>query len=231
MVGGVRSFRIKPHTWQSFSEGLSKTLCAPGDSTETEPDLPLSVWKSPVEIQVSSGPLQGQGLWVQQTWVWLKCSWRRSPLTPPESHQNLQRTGETDSWRAQTKHCALQDPGERSNDPTRDWPRLACECPGVSGEVWVSSGLLQGQEHWVWQGTVPLSSLPPPCFGLRSKNRKGTQPLHPQKTWLKIYWEWLHPSEQEPVFPSQFSPSGSFHKPLILIPQRTDRMKITITEN
>ena len=25
----------------------------------------------------------GQGLWVQQTWVWHKPSWRRSPLTPP----------------------------------------------------------------------------------------------------------------------------------------------------
>ena len=35
----------------------------------------------PVEVQVSSGLLQG--LWVQQTWVWHKPSWRRSPLTPP----------------------------------------------------------------------------------------------------------------------------------------------------
>ena len=34
--------------------------------------------------------------------------------------QNLHRTGETDSWRAQTKPCAHQDPGERSSDPKRD---------------------------------------------------------------------------------------------------------------
>ena len=27
---------------------------------------------------------------------------------------------ETDSWRAQTKPCAHQDPGERSSDPTKD---------------------------------------------------------------------------------------------------------------
>ena len=40
---------------------------------------------------------------------------------------------ETDSWRTQTKPCVHQDPGERSVSPTRDWPRLACECPGVSG--------------------------------------------------------------------------------------------------
>ena len=39
---------------------------------------------------------------------------------------------ETDSWRAQTKSCVHQDPGEKSSEPTRDWPRLARECPGVS---------------------------------------------------------------------------------------------------
>ena len=43
---------------------------------------------SPAEIWVSSGLLQRQGLW-----VWHKSSWRRSPLTPPQSSQNLHRTG------------------------------------------------------------------------------------------------------------------------------------------
>ena len=43
---------------------------------------------SPVEVQVSSGLPQGQGLWVQQTWVWHKPSWRRSPLT----HHRAART-------------------------------------------------------------------------------------------------------------------------------------------
>ena len=28
---------------------------------------------------------------------------------------------------------AAAAPGEKSSDPTRDWPRLACKCPGVSG--------------------------------------------------------------------------------------------------
>ena len=50
-----------------------------------------------------------------------------------------------DSWRAQTKPCANQDPGERSSDHTRDWPRLDCECPGVSNGVvggqWPATGL------------------------------------------------------------------------------------------
>ena len=34
------------------------------------------------------------------------------------------RTEETDSWRAQTKSCAHQDPGERSNDPQETEPDL-----------------------------------------------------------------------------------------------------------
>ena len=38
--------------------------------------------------------------------------------------------------------------------------------------------------------------------------------------------------QKKSQFPqSQSLPSGSFHKPLILIHQRTDRMKTTITEN
>ena len=38
-------------------EGTNKTLCTPGDPTETEPDLPLSVSVSPAEIWVNSGLL------------------------------------------------------------------------------------------------------------------------------------------------------------------------------
>ena len=36
-------FRIKPHTHQRLLEGSQKTLCTPGDPTETEPELCLSV--------------------------------------------------------------------------------------------------------------------------------------------------------------------------------------------
>ena len=50
---------------------------------ETESDLPVSVQESLVEVWVGGGLLQGQGLWVKQTWVWHKPSWRRSPFTPP----------------------------------------------------------------------------------------------------------------------------------------------------
>ena len=40
---GELVFRIKPHSPQRHSEGSNETLCAPGDPTETEPELPLSV--------------------------------------------------------------------------------------------------------------------------------------------------------------------------------------------
>jgi len=52
------------------------------------------------------------------------------------------------------------------------------------------------------------------------------------KIGLKIYCTRPCPSEQEPVPPSgQSLPSGSVHKPLILLHQRADRLKTTVTEN
>ena len=35
---------------------------------DTEPDLPVSVQESLVEVWVNSGLPQGQGLWLQQIW-------------------------------------------------------------------------------------------------------------------------------------------------------------------
>ena len=76
-------FRIKPHTCQRCSESSNKMFCSSGEPTKIQPDLPLSVWVTPVEVQVISGLPQGLGLWVQQTWVWNKLSWRRSAIMPP----------------------------------------------------------------------------------------------------------------------------------------------------
>ena len=76
------TFRIKPHTRQRCSEG-SNIPCVHQDP-ETQQRLRQSyIWVSPEEVRVSNGLLQGQGLCVQQTWVWHKPSWRRSPLTAP----------------------------------------------------------------------------------------------------------------------------------------------------
>jgi len=97
-----------------------------------------------VEAQVSSGLLQGQGLWVPQTRVWHKPSRRWSPLTPPESHQNLHRTGETDSRRAQIKPCVHQDQEKGAVQETS--PDLPVGVWEFLEEAWAGGGLLQGRE-------------------------------------------------------------------------------------
>ena len=61
--GGISHWTQTPYPPEMFRV-LSYTLCAPGprDPTETETELCLV---SPEEVQVSSGLLQIQGLWVQ----------------------------------------------------------------------------------------------------------------------------------------------------------------------
>ena len=48
------------------------------------------------------------------------------------------------TWRAHTKPCAFQDPGERGNDPSRDWARLASNYLEVLVGAWIDRGLPQG---------------------------------------------------------------------------------------
>ena len=70
-VGQAKSHLESNSIGQRCLEGSNIALCIPGprDPTETEPDLPLSVSVSPAEVQVSSGLLQGQRLWVPEIWV------------------------------------------------------------------------------------------------------------------------------------------------------------------
>ena len=98
-------------------------------------------------------------------------------------------------------------------------------------EAWVNCGLLQSP------GTKYNSVCTSPCEGQhyhnyphhslpRPNNRERTQPCPSTENWIKDLLS------MRPSFPfSQCLPSGSFHKPLILIHQRADRMKNTITEN
>ena len=67
---------------------------------------------------------------------------------------------------------------------------------------------------------------------LNWNNREGTQ-LHPStENWNKDLMSMASPIRTRPSFPlSQSLLSGSFHKPLMLLHQRADRMKTTITEN
>ena len=62
-----------------------------------------------------------------------------------------------------------------------------------------------------------------------SNNREGTQPHPSTENWIKDSLSMAPPIRTRPSFPlSQSLPLGSFHKPLILLHQRADRMKTTI---
>ena len=182
---------------------------------------------SPEEVQVSSGLPQGQGLWVPQTWVWHKPSGKRSPLTPAYSCQNLPRTGKQ-TLGGHKQNLVHQDPGERSSDPMRDRPRLAWGCPGVS-----RGGM--GQHGWEALSAC-MGSFEGGCHYLHYLNHslvsgqtgREHSPSHQQK--IKDLLSMA--IKARPRFPHSLSlPSECFHKPLILIHQRAERKKTTITEN
>ena len=66
--------------------------------------------------------------------------------------QNFHRTGEIHFWRAQTKPCVHQDPGERrSRPPPPQETELDLPVSVLESlvEAWVNTGLLQGQRHWL----------------------------------------------------------------------------------
>ena len=61
---------------------------------------------------------------------------------------------------------------------------------------------------------------------------RGTQPHSSADNWIKDLLSIDLPTRARSRFSqSQSLPSGSFHKPLIVIHQRAERMKSTITEN
>ena len=163
------TFRIKPHTHQRHSENSNKTLCTPGDSTETEADLPLSVWVSPVEVWVNSSLLQQQELWVQQTWVWHKPSWRRSPLTPHRTARTYTGLGKQTLRRHKQNLVGTRSQEKGAVTLQETDPDLPVSVQESPAEVWICVGLLQVWGHWVrhcmhktfWRRS-PLSSLPPP---------------------------------------------------------------------
>ena len=61
---GDTTFRIIPHICQRCSEGSNKP-CVNQDQETPQRLSQNCIWVSPAKVQVSSGLLQGQGLWVQ----------------------------------------------------------------------------------------------------------------------------------------------------------------------
>ena len=115
--------------------------------------------------------------------------------------------------------------------PQKTDPNLTVSVQESPREVWVSDGLLQGQGCWVRQCVHTFKGgrhyLHYVHHSLVSgQTGKKHSPIYQQRTGLKIYWAWPQPIRTRPSFPhSKSLPKGSFHKPLILIPQRADRMK------
>ena len=81
--------------------------------------------------------------------------------------------------------------------------------------------------------TDALLSEPPgrPLVWPQVNNREGTQPHPSTENWITDLLSMALHTRARPSFPHSWSfPSGSFHKPFILLHQREDRMKTTITE-
>ena len=110
-------------------------LCTPGPRgpTATETELCLSVSCGDTGWQWSAaqtGALGATGLEMAEA------SWRRSLLTHHRTARTYSRLGNR-PLEGTTETCAHQGPGERSSDPTRGCPRLAC----VSRSLWQRPGL------------------------------------------------------------------------------------------
>ena len=106
------------------------------------------VWASPAEVQVSSGLLQGQGLWVQQTWVWHKPSWRMSPLTHRRAARTYTGLGKQ-TLGGHKQNLVRTRTQEKGAMAPQGSGRLAHECQESLAEACVSGGLLQGWGHWM----------------------------------------------------------------------------------
>ena len=146
---GKITFRIKPHTHQRCSEGSNKPVCT--RTQRPPPPQRLSqncVWVSPEKVQVRSGLMQGQGLWVQQTWVWHKPSWTRSPLT----HHRATRTysGLGNRLLEGTNRILCSRIRRKEQGPHK---RLTQTCPWVPRSLWWRRGSVVSccRGHWVQQ--------------------------------------------------------------------------------
>ena len=102
----------------------------------------------------------------------------------------------------------------------QQWPAAG---PGALSEAVLAGDLLK---------EVTIIFITSTTVWLQVKNREGTQ-LHPStENWIKDLLSMAPFIRTRPSCPlSQSLPTGTFHKPLILLHHRADRMKTTITEN
>ena len=136
-------FTMKWWNYERLSEGSNKILCAPRprDPTETEQDLCLSVsWGGTGQQWTATGAGALGTADLGMALALLVEVTIKPTKELPELTQDWEQT-----LGGHKENLVHQGPGERSSDPTRDWPRLARECPGVSsggmGQWWPAAGL------------------------------------------------------------------------------------------
>ena len=139
-------FRIKAHTHQRCSEG-SNIPCAYQDTRTLQRLRQNCVWVSPEEVQVSSGLLNGQGLSLQQTRVWHKPFWRKSPLTHHRATRTYRGLGKQTLERHKQKFVCTRTQKKGAVTPKEIDPDLPVSVQESLAEAWVDSGLLQGWRH------------------------------------------------------------------------------------
>ena len=116
-------------------------------------------------------------------------------------------------------------------------PDLPVSVQESIAEAWVCGSLLQGWGHlsvaglaWDRMKEVAIIFITSTIVWSQVNNREGTQ-LHPSTgNWIKDLPSMAASIRTRPSFPlSRSLPSGSFHKLLILLHQRANRLKTTIT--
>ena len=174
-------------------------------------------------------------------WVW-KIPWRREWLPVPVFWPHLlvyqdDRVEGTLEGHKQILVCTrTQEKGAVTpQEIESDLPVTVQESPGRCGSaaaccrVGALSVAVHARDLWKEVTIIFISST---IVWPQVNNRKGTQPCPSTENWIKDLLSMALPNRTRPRFPySQSLPSGSFHKPLIFIHQREDKMKSTTTEN
>ena len=128
-----------------------------------------------------------------------------------------------------------QDPGEGAVTPQETDPDMPMSVQESPEDAWVRAALLQGQGTECSMrpfegGHHYLHYLHRVWPQVKQQGRNTSLPI--QENWIKDLLNLAPPIRTRPSFPlSQSLPSGSFLKPLILLHQRADRMKTTVTDN
>ena len=205
-------------------------------NNNTKEVLPL-LWRFCASYQASQPGISGKqtgnprGIWL---WRRVGFDYRTSTGLGEIETPLLEGTNKT--------LCAL-GPGGRNSDTTGDWARSTCGCLRTSSRGMAGSGLPWGQVHWrqhSWDthlGVSPHRGCHEPYHKAsriqnwvasgQSTNREGAQPHLSEDSRINVLLSKALPTREGPPqsSPQPTLPSGSLHKPLILIHQRADRRK------